>query len=60
MTHRLQYRIERLEQVASPPPPLRVVLLTEQDTAPDDTDVFVIRLVGKKRTPPVKAVLLEA
>lgn len=51
MTHRLQYRIERLEQVASPPPPLRVVLLTEQDTAPDDTDVFVIRLVGKKPGP---------
>jgi len=51
MTHRFNDRLERLEDVTTPPKPIQSVILTEHDPAPEDPDVFVIRLVGVKPAP---------
>lgn len=51
MTHRLNDRIERLEEKTAPARALRSVILREHDPDPDDPDVFVVRLVGVKPAP---------
>lgn len=51
MTHRLNDRLERLEDVTTPAKLVRSVILAEHDPAPDDPDVIVIRLVGVKPDP---------
>ena len=48
---RLDRRLSALETTAQPARPIRSVILAEHDPAPDDPDVFVIRLIGVKPAP---------
>lgn len=48
---RLERRLSALETTTRPAKPVRSVILAEHDPAPDDPDVFVIRLVGVKPRP---------
>ncbi len=48
---RLERRLSALETTAQPARLIRSVILAEHDPAPDDPDVFVIRLVGVKPAP---------